>query len=147
MRGCSVLTNSIRVFAMLCLALLSSAWAGQARAWWNNDWSYRKEIDFDLTPAGADISGPLTDVPVLVRLSLGNFQYFNDASPDGSDLRFVAADDKTPLKFHIEKFDSQAQMALLWVRVPVLAGGAKTDKIYLYYGNKKATAAADAAGT
>jgi biopolymer transport protein ExbB len=132
---------------MLCLALLSSAWGNQARAWWNNDWSYRKEIDFDLTPAGADIAGPLTDVPVLVRLSLGNFQYFNDANPDGSDLRFIAGDDKTPLKFHIEKFDSQAQMALLWVRVPALAGGAKSDKIYLYYGNKKGTSAADAPGT
>jgi biopolymer transport protein ExbB len=132
---------------MLCLTLLSSAWASQARAWWNNDWAYRKEINFDLTPAGADIAGPLTDVPVLVRLSLGNFQYFNDANPDGSDLRFIAGDDKTPLKFHVEKFDSQTQMALLWVRVPTLAAGAKTDKIYLYYGNKKGTSAADAPGT
>jgi biopolymer transport protein ExbB len=141
------LNNSIRVLSVLCLVIISSAWAGQARAWWNDDWAYRKEIDFDLTAAGADIKGPLTDIPVLVRLSLGNFQYFSDANGDGSDLRFIGADDKTPLKFHIERFDTQTQTALLWVRMPQLAGGAKTDKVYLYYGNKKAVAAADAGGT
>jgi biopolymer transport protein ExbB len=121
--------------------------AGDALAWWNGDWNYRKEIDFDLTPTGADIPGAPTDVPVLIRLSLGNFQYFADAKPDGSDFRFVAADDKTPLAFHIEKFDPQAQIALVWVRVPRLTGGAKTDKVFLYYGNKNAPTAADPAAT
>ncbi len=129
------------------LMLLTGAWAGEARAWWNGDWSFRKEIDFDLTSAGADIPGTPTDVPILIRLSLANFQYFSDAKPDGSDLVFVADDDKTALKFHIDKFDPQAQIALIWVRVPKLTGGAKTDKIFLYYGNKNATSAADAAGT
>jgi biopolymer transport protein ExbB len=100
-----------------------------------------------LTPAGADIASPLTDVPVLIRLSLGNFQYFSDANADGSDLRFIASDDKTPLKFHIERFDSQTQTALLWVRAPQLAGGAKTDKIFLYYGNKKAASASSPGDT
>ena len=137
----------MRALAITAVALLCGAWAGQARAWWNDDWAYRKEIDFDLTPAGADIAGPLTDVPVLIRLSLGNFQYFSDLSPDGADIRFVGADDKTPLKFHIERFDSQAQIALLWVRVPQLAGGAKTDKIFLYYGNKSAPPGGNAADT
>ena len=135
------------MLSLLCLALLSGAWANPARAWWNDDWAYRKEIDFDLTPAGADISGPLTDVPVIIRLSLGNFQYFNDVSPDASDFRFIGPDDKTPLKFHVEQFDPQTQVAILWVRVPQLAGGAKTDKIFMYYGNKKAPGAADPGGT
>ena len=118
-----------------------------AASWWNNDWKYRKEIGFDLTPAGADIAGTPQDVPVLVRLSLANFSYFNDTKPDGSDFRVMAGDDKTPLKFHFEKYDPQNQMALLWVRVPQLTGGAKTDKIYAYYGNPDAPPAADVAGT
>ena len=62
-------------------------------------------------------------MPVLVRLSLANFEYFGDTKPDGSDLRFVAADDKTPLEFHIERYDAAAQMAFVWVRVPRLTGG------------------------
>jgi biopolymer transport protein ExbB len=118
-----------------------------AASWWNNDWKYRKEIGFDTTAAGADISGSVQDVPVLVRLSLANFSYFNDTKPDGADFRLVAGDDKTPLKYHFEKYDSQNQMALLWVRVPQLTGGSKTEKIYAYYGNPDAPSAADVAGT
>jgi biopolymer transport protein ExbB len=118
-----------------------------AASWWNNDWKYRKEISFDLSPAAADIAGTPQDVPVLVRLSLANFSYFSDTKPDGSDFRVVASDDKTPLKFHFEKYDPQNQMALLWVRVPQITGGSKTEKIYAYYGNPDAPSAADASGT
>jgi biopolymer transport protein ExbB len=140
------LRNWVRLPAILGLALLGG-WSNDALAWWNGDWAYRKEIDFDLTQKGADIPGTPTDVPVLIRLSLGNFQYFNDAKPDGSDFRFIDADDKTPLRFHLERFDPQTQIALAWVRVAHLTGGANTDKIYLYYGNKNAPSAADPAGT
>jgi biopolymer transport protein ExbB len=118
-----------------------------AASWWNHDWQFRKEISFDLSPSGADIAGTPGDVPVLVRLSLANFSYFNDTKPDAADFRVIAGDDKTPLKFHFEKYDVQDQMALLWVRVPQMTGGAKTDKIYLYYGNSDAKSAADVAGT
>jgi len=118
-----------------------------AASWWNNDWKYRKEISFDLSPTGADVAGTPQDVPVLVRLSLANFSYFNDTKPDGADFRVVAGDDKTPLKFHFEKYDPQDQLALLWVRVPQITGGSKTEKIYVYYGNADAPAAADIPGT
>jgi biopolymer transport protein ExbB len=118
-----------------------------AASWWNNDWKYRKEISFDLSATGADVSGTPQDVPVLIRLSLANFSYFNDTKADGSDFRLVAGDDKTPLKFHFEKYDPQNQMALLWVRVPQITGGSKTEKIYAYYGNADAPAAADVPGT
>jgi len=146
-QGFSDLKHRAQLLTVAGLALLGSLWAGDAHAWWNGDWAYRKEIDFDLTPKGADIPGSPTDVPVLIRLSLANFQYFNDAKTDGSDFRFVADDDKTPLKFHIERFDPQNQIALVWVRVPRLTGGANSDKIFLYYGNKNAQSAADPAGT
>lgn len=141
------MSNRNRLLSMLAFGLLGVVSMNDAAAWWNGDWTYRKEIDFDLTSKGADIPGQPVDVPVLIRLSLGNFQYFGDAKPDGSDFRFIAADDKTPLKFHIEHFDPQTQIALAWVRVPRLTGGANTDKIFLYYGNKNAPGAADPAGT
>ena len=128
------------------LLLLSLPTVGRA-AWWNNDWNFRKEITFDLTPAGANVSGTPIDVPILVRLHLGNFAYFNDTKADGSDLRFVAGDDKTPLKFHIERYDPTNQIAFVWVRIPRIAGGTNNEKVYLYYGNAKAPAAADGAGT
>lgn len=118
-----------------------------AFAWWANEWNFRKELTLDLTPAGADIAGTPTDVPVLVRLHLANFGYFGDTKPDGSDMRFLAGDDKTPLKFHIERYDATNQLAFLWVRMPQLAGGTNTEKLYMYYGNPAAPSAADAAGT
>lgn len=134
-----------KLFFILLFALVPlSAFAG---TWWNGDWKYRKEIDFDLSASGADIAGSAQNVPVLVRLSLANFNYFNDLKPDGSDFRAIAGDDKTPLKFHIERFDPQNQFAYIWVDMPALTGGAKTDKFYLYYGNSSAAAADDAPGT
>jgi biopolymer transport protein ExbB len=136
-----------RAAVLVVLAFLGTAWGSPARAWWNDDWAFRKDITFDLTPTAADVAGTASDVPILIRLSLANFQYFNDAKPDGSDLRFIASDDKTPLKHHIERFDSQSQIAFVWVRVPRLTGGANTDKIFLYYGNKKAANGADAPGS
>ncbi len=130
------------------LAFLGMATPALAESkWWNDDWAFRKEITFDLSPGASAIPGTVTEVPVLIRLSLGNFAYFADTRPDGADLRFLAADDKTPLKFHIERFDAQAQMAFVWVTVPRLTGGLNTEKVFLYYGNQDAAAAADAAGS
>jgi biopolymer transport protein ExbB len=130
--------------ALLAFALFIPA---VSQAWWSNDWKFRKEITLDLSATGANVTEPLTDVPVLVRLHAGNFGYFSDTKPDGSDLRFVAGDDKTPLQFHIERFDAKNQLAFLWVRVPQLAPGSKDTKIYLYYGNTKVGAAAGGASS
>lgn len=137
----------VRFSLMFLFLVLGSAWGHNALAWWNDDWSFRKEIKFDLTKTGADIPGSPAEVPVLIRLSLANFGYFGDTAPDGADLRFIGPDDKTPLKHHIERYDPQAQIAFIWVRVPRLTGGVNTDKIFLYYGNKKAQQGSDPAGT
>jgi biopolymer transport protein ExbB len=117
-----------------------------AHAWWHEDWQYRKKIVLNATPAGADIKENLQEIPLLVRLHPGNF-IFGNAKNDGSDIRFVSSDDKTPLKHHIERFDSLEEMALLWVRVPRVSAGANADFVWMYYGNEKAMGGQDAAGT
>jgi len=134
----------LRGYCLLLLLLLAPA---LSHAWWNDEWNFRKEITLDLTPAGGDIASSAADVPVLLRLSLGNFSYFGDVKPDGADFRVIAGDDKTPLKFHIERFDAANQMAFIWVKMPQLTGGANSDRIYLYYGNPEAPAASDQGGT
>lgn len=118
-----------------------------AQAWWHEDWNYRKQITLDTTAAGADIGEPLQDVPVLVRLHTGNFGYFLDMMPEGEDIRFIAGDDKTPLEYHIERFDPINEMALIWVRVPELPAGADTRSIWMYYGNPSAVPVQDLAGS
>jgi len=119
--------------------------AAAEASWWNSDWAARKAVVIDTTPAGANITDAIGTTPVLIRLDVSNFT-FDSANPDGSDLRFVAADDKTPLAYHIEKYDHLLGQAFIWVSVPDVAPGAQTS-FYLYYGNPKATAGDNPAGT
>ncbi len=130
-------------FALLCVGFSASA----ARAeWWNGDWQYRVKIDADAGPKGANIGEPIGRTQVLIRLTQGNFK-FDAAKQDGSDLRFVAGDDKTPLHYHIEKWDGLVdQVALIWVDVPDLAPGTASP-FFMYWGNPKANDAADAHAT
>jgi biopolymer transport protein ExbB len=133
-----------RVGMLLGLTLIT-LWPASARAWWNDEWALRKKITIDTSSAGAAVTDPIGATPVLVRLHVGNFR-FGSAKEDGSDLRFVSGDDKTPLRHHIEKYDSLLGEALVWVGVPDLKPGAKTE-LWLYYANRKVAAANDAKGT
>jgi biopolymer transport protein ExbB len=134
-------------FALLLIGLVAGLLLSphEARAWWNDDWSLRKNIVIDTSAAGAGINDPIGTTPVLIRLHVGNFK-FDAAKPDGSDLRVVAGDDKTPLKYHIEKYDGLLGEAFIWVNVPDLRPGAQTN-IWIYYGNNKANASDDPKGT
>jgi biopolymer transport protein ExbB len=126
--------------------LLGAMAPPEANAWWDGKWKQRKMIQFDTSSTAANIKENLTDVPVLIRLHTGNFS-FSAAKADGSDMRFVAADDKTPLKYHIEKFDPKEEIALIWVKVPRISGGSSQDSIYMYYGNSSAPDGQDVGGT
>jgi biopolymer transport protein ExbB len=106
------------------------------------DWSGSKKINLNPTAAGVELKGDLSHVPVLLRLHTGNFAHFLDMKEDGSDLRFFAADEETPLPYHVEKFDSLNELALIWVQAPKLA--AKADFIWMKYGNPQAADAQDA---
>lgn len=117
-----------------------------ADAWWDAKWQHRKKVAFDASDKGGNVKESLTDAPVLVRLHSGNFAFAN-AKKDGSDLRFVSADDKSPLKFHIEKFDPKLEIALVWVKVPKVTGAGTTDSIWLYYGNESVPAGQEAGAT
>jgi biopolymer transport protein ExbB len=130
--------------ALLALAAFVCS-PSSASAWWNDEWSLRKEITIDTSSVGAGISDPIGSVAILIRLHAGNFR-FGQAKEDGSDLRFVAADDKTPLEYHVEKYDSLLGEAFVWVAVPNLEPGAKKT-FWLYYGNAKAQAVANAKAT
>jgi len=128
---------------VLWLACLAST---DARAAWNADWKHRVRIGLDTSASGVPLTGALDTVTVLVRLHTGNFPFL-DARGDGADLRFIADDDKTPLKFHIEKFDGVNELAFVWVQVPRLSPNAKDGHVWLYYGNENAAAASDPKGS
>jgi biopolymer transport protein ExbB len=132
-----------RVFA--CALFLAAA--NNAHAWWNKEWTIRKKIDIDTSTAGAPIADQIGTTAILIRLHDGNFR-FTEAKEDGSDIRFVAADDKTLLTYHIEKYDALLNEAFVWVKIPDLKSGAKTT-FWMYYGNtgSKAIRVDDPKGT
>ena len=123
--------------------LIGAAAPAAAAGWWQADYAYRTKINLNAQAAG--VTGEVARAPVLIRLHTGNFD-FADVKADGSDLRFVAGDDRTPLAFHIEKWAPAEQQALVWVDVSNLKPGAAS-AIYAYYGNEKAEPGQNAGAT
>jgi biopolymer transport protein ExbB len=133
--------------SLVCFLLMVGTMSCTSHAWWNAEWTLRKKITIDTTDKGLAISDDIGTTPVLIRLHDGDFR-FASAKDDASDIRFVAADDKTLLPYHIEKFDSLMSEAFVWVKVPDVKPGGQVS-IWLYYGNTagKADKAEDAKGT
>lgn len=133
-----------RCFAVILLLAGTSAWAGEI--WWNEHWTARKKVTVDTTKEGGTIGEPVGTSVVLLRLYEAN--YPTTAKEDLSDLRFVAADNKTVLTHHVEKVDSLMGEAFVWVKVPDVAANAKTD-VWMYFGSNspEATKAEDSKAT
>lgn len=131
------MTVKKQILGVVLAAVAGVGLTSPAHAWFDKDWSYRKALTIDAGAAG--LAAAEQRFPVLVRLDSSNFR-FEDAKADGSDLRFVAGDDKTPLNFHIESFDPKIGLAMVWVDLPSLPAGGQA-KLYLYYGNKNGSGA------
>jgi hypothetical protein len=95
-------------------------------------WTYAKTLYLNTTASGAAVAGMVSDFPVLVRLSSGNFDFAKDKT-GGRDLRF-AKPDQTPLSFEIERWDSADGLAEIWVKVDTVYGNDNTHYIVMYYG-------------
>lgn len=143
--GITIVGRHILTLLLAVFAIASPAFAQQSAGWWNKDWPYRKAVTVDTSPSGANLSGAIGRTVMLVRLHDGNFT-FPDALENGADLRVVDSDGKTPLPFHIERFDATNGIAALWVSVPNVAGGEKR-ALWIYFGNKNAPAGSDIPGT
>ena len=140
--------NRAKTIKSLMIAALAAAFLScTAHAWWNDERTLRKKITLDTTEKGLALPDAAGTVPLLIRLHEGNFK-FDMAKEDGSDLRFVAADEKTLLTYHIEKWDALMGEAFVWVKVPEVKQGAQIT-FWLYYGNSgpKAVRVDDAKGT
>lgn len=136
-----VMNHKNRIIGLLALIHLIFC-ATTASAWWNEEWELRRQIDFDTTAQGADIQEGLVDIPILLRLHSGNFD-FSKVKQDGSDIRFVSSDDQTTLKYQIDTFDIIDEIGLIWVKVPKITANSRSNHIFMYYGNEKAVDSQD----
>lgn len=127
--------NSLCVLAGALVLSLSTA----VSAAWNADWSAQQKITIDT----ANIKDAVNQAPILVRLHSGNFD-FTVANVDGGDLRFIAADDKTELKYTLEKYDAVNELAVAWVVLPQLSSANKDLFFSVAAGNESAKSTSDA---
>jgi biopolymer transport protein ExbB len=114
-------------------ALLTPA----AHAWWKPEWTQRTRVDIDTSAQGLPTQAAVSGFALAVRLHSGNFD-FAAARENGADLRVVAGDDKTPLRFHVERYDNINELGVLWVQLPSLLPGQAKTTVFVYAGNSKA---------
>lgn len=131
--------------ALICLFLMLTPTL--ANAWWNEEWGFKKKITLDLQKLKQESINPPESAFGLIRLHTGNFLSFLELSDKGKDIRLLAGDEKTPLKFTIEKFDATNEMAFIWVKLPKEVLAAPEPSIWLYFGNPEAVDGQDIAGS
>jgi hypothetical protein len=94
--------------------------------WWDAKWRKRARV----TVSDPELKEELADFQVPVKLEPGVFDYAA-AKPDGSDLRFIAADG-TGLDHEIDSWNPGGP-SLIWLRLPKLTPAPSA--VSLYYGN------------
>ncbi|MBN2188211.1 MAG: DUF2341 domain-containing protein, partial [Chitinispirillaceae bacterium] len=110
---------------------------------WNPLWKFARTLVLNTTVAGADVSGDVTDFPVLVRLKSGNFD-FSQEKTGGADIRFTKSDN-TFLPYEIERWDSVNRRAEIWVKLDTIYGNDSMQSITMYWGNPNAASESNGA--
>jgi hypothetical protein len=95
-------------------------------------WKFSRKLILNTTASGANVSGNVTDFPVLVRLTGSNFT-FAQAKQDGADLRFTKSDG-TPLPYEIERWNAAAGVAEVWVKTDTVYGNSNSQYIVMFWG-------------
>jgi concanavalin A-like lectin/glucanase superfamily protein/uncharacterized protein DUF2341 len=102
-------------------------------------WPHSMRLYLNTTASGANVPGGVDGFPVLVRLDKGNFDF---TQSKGADIRFADAKGKR-LRYEVERWDSAAALAELWVRVDKVAGNSNTQYLTLHWGLAGAQQIAD----
>lgn len=94
--------------------------------WYNEDWTYGKQITINGTLA----EGSFLDFPILVNITDSDLQ--SKANSDGTDILFTL-NNVTKLDHEIESYDSSTGHLVAWVEVDLLTGDDQT--LTMYYGD------------
>jgi hypothetical protein len=124
------MNNKIALLMASVLGFAASSFAGPYDAW-----TYHRDITVNTTGTGADVAGTVANFPVLVRLTnvsaaTGADVLFS-ALPNGADVRFTNADGSAAYAYEIDSWSATA--AIVWVKVPSIAGNGNT-VLRMYWG-------------
>lgn len=106
-------------------------------------WKSSMKIRLNTTDSGAGVTDTVAGFPLLVRLDSSNFP-FAGADGAGRDIRFLDAHGNR-LPFEIERWDSLARKAEIWVRMESVHGNSAAQAITMFWGNPSAEAFASGA--
>lgn len=123
----------ITYILLIGLILITFSQAPEADAWYDEDWSNRKEIEVDSAKVEND---NFNGFPLLISITDTDLQN-NIGFDNGQDILFVDNDDLTQLEHEIENYDNSTGTLVAWVRIPTLYDNENTI-IYMYYGNDSA---------
>ena len=103
-----------------------------------NDWPNKRVVYLNTQSNGANVTGGVSNFPVLVRLDTSNFNVgFTQAQLNGADIRFTKINNTTRLPHQIERWDANGKRAEIWVRLDSIPGAA-IDSIRMHWGNATA---------
>jgi hypothetical protein len=106
-------------------------------------WSSAKPVTVNTKASGANVSGAVTNIPVLVRLNASNAgDVFSGAKSGGADLRFRRIPGPH-LSYEIERWDTAAKVAEVWVLLDSVKGNDSAVSFYMYWGKADAPAASN----
>ncbi|MFC1586601.1 DUF2341 domain-containing protein, partial [Fibrobacterota bacterium] len=108
-----------------------------------SNWGQQVPIFLNTTGTGADVTGTVSNFPLLIRLTSGNFD-FSQAQANGEDIRFTTSGGNI-LSHEIERWDQSGQVAEVWVRMNQITGNNDAQSIIMYYDNPSANSASNSA--
>ena len=85
------------------------------------------------------LSTTVTSFPVLVRLGAADSAIFAQSVGRGADLRFSKANNTTRVAYQIERWDSAAKAAAIWVLVDTVRGNVNNQSLRMHW-NKSGAA-------
>jgi hypothetical protein len=106
-------------------------------------WSNSRNIKLNTSATGANVTGNVTNFPVLVRLAANEASILSAAKAGGADIRFSKSNGLTALPYEIESWSGSA--ASIWVLVDTVFGNNANQTIKMYWGNAAANSESDGA--
>ncbi len=101
-----------------------------------SDWSYSQRIFLNTSSTGANVSGSVYSVPVLIILKPNNFRYFSQTADGGRDIRFSKSDG-THIPYEIERWTA-GDTAFIWVLIDTVRASNHAQSIVMHWGNEEA---------
>jgi hypothetical protein len=119
--------NAIRT-TLATLTILAATIPSLAQETYST-WAQHKFVGVNTSPngGGAGIPTSITNFPVLIRLDATNFNTgFAQSVGRGADLRFTKLGDALRLPHQVERWDSAAKQAEIWVRLDTVYANSMT---------------------